>query len=104
TPCCGRSSVSTSASRVGQAFLAPEGVEMATWVWIIIAVVAAIVLLGVVLNAARARRTRALQERFGSEYDRTLDQAGGRRGAERELRDREKRHEDRKSTRLNSSH
>ena len=67
---------------------------MATWVWIIIAVVAAIVLLGVVLNAARARRTRALQERFGSEYDRTVDQAGGRRGAERELRDREKRHEE----------
>ena len=51
---------------------------MATWVWIIIAVVAAIVLLGVVLNAARARRTRALQERFGGEYDRTVDQAGGR--------------------------
>lgn len=67
---------------------------MATWVWIVIAVVAAIVLLGVVLNAARARRTRALQERFGGEYDRTVEQAGGRRGAERELREREKRHEE----------
>jgi hypothetical protein len=66
---------------------------MATWVWIIIAVVAAIVLLGVVWSATRARRTRALHERFGSEYDRTVEQAGGRRGAERELRAREKRHE-----------
>jgi hypothetical protein len=67
---------------------------MATWVWIVIAVVAAIVLLGVVLNAARARRTRVLRDRFGNEYDRAVEQAGGRRDAERELRDREKRHED----------
>ena len=67
---------------------------MATWVWIIIAVVAAIVLLGIVLNVTRARRTRALRERFGSEYDRSVEQAGGRRDAERELREREKRHDE----------
>jgi hypothetical protein len=66
---------------------------MATWVWIVIAVVAAIILLGVVWSAARTRRTRALRERFGSEYDRTVEQAGGQRDAERELRAREKRHE-----------
>jgi type II secretory pathway pseudopilin PulG len=67
---------------------------MATWVWIVIAVVAAIVVIGIVWNAARARRSRALRERFGSEYDRTLEHAGGKGAAERELRAREKRHEE----------
>jgi hypothetical protein len=68
---------------------------MDTWVWILIAVVAALVVLGVLWYVAQQRRTRALQDRFGgSEYDRTLEQEGGRRSAERELRDREKRHEE----------
>jgi FtsZ-interacting cell division protein ZipA len=67
---------------------------MDTWVWIVIAVVAAIVVLGVLWGATRTRRTRSLQDRFGREYDRTVEQAGGRREAERELRDREKRHEE----------
>jgi hypothetical protein len=66
---------------------------MDTWVWIVIAVLAVVVLLAVVWSATRARRTRSLQDRFGPEYDRTLEQAGGRREAESELRDREKRHE-----------
>ncbi|CAN5177490.1 hypothetical protein BH18ACT12_BH18ACT12_05500 [soil metagenome] len=66
---------------------------MDTWVWIVIVVVAAVVLLGVVWGATRTRRTRALQDRYGREYDRTVDQAGDRREAERELREREKRHE-----------
>src|ERR687888_1194064 len=67
---------------------------MATWVWIVIAVAAAILLLVVLWNAFAARRRRSLKERFGREYDRTVDQAGGRRGAERELRERQKRHEE----------
>ena len=67
---------------------------MDTWVWIVIAVVAAIVVLGVLWGATRTRRTRSLQDRFGREYDRTVEQAGGRREAERELRDRERRHEE----------
>ena len=66
---------------------------MATWVWIVIAVVAAVVLLGVLWNATRMRRTRALQDRFGGEYDRAVEEAGGKRAAERDLREREKRHE-----------
>jgi hypothetical protein len=66
---------------------------MDTWVWIVIAVVAAIVLLAVFLSATRARRSRSLQDRFGNEYDRTVEQAGGKRDAERELREREKRHD-----------
>jgi hypothetical protein len=65
---------------------------MDTWVWIVIAVVAVIVL-GLVWAATRTRRTRSLQDRFGSEYDRTVEHAGDRREAERELREREKRHE-----------
>jgi len=66
---------------------------MNTWVWIVIAVVVAIVVLGVVASALRTRRSRSLQERFGREYDRTVDKAGGRREAEQELREREKRHD-----------
>jgi hypothetical protein len=66
---------------------------MDTWVWIVIAVVAAIVLLAVLFSATRTRRTRSLQDRFGNEYDRTVEHAGGKRDAERELREREKRHE-----------
>lgn len=66
---------------------------MSTWVWIVIAVVAVIVILGIVWSAVRAKRTRALQGTFGREYDRTVDRAGDRRAAERELRDRQKQHE-----------
>ena len=66
---------------------------MDTWVWIVIAVVAAIVLLAVVLGAMRTRRSRSLQDRFGNEYDRTVEQAGGKREAEKELIEREKRHD-----------
>jgi hypothetical protein len=67
---------------------------METWVWIVIGVVVAIVVLGVLLSALRTGRTRSLQDRFGREYDRTVDKAGGRREAEQELREREKRHDE----------
>jgi len=67
---------------------------MDTWVWIVIAVVVAIVVLGIVASALRTRRSRSLQDRFGREYDRTVDKAGGRREAEQELRKREQRHDE----------
>jgi hypothetical protein len=67
---------------------------METWVWIVIGVAVAIVVLGVLLSALRIRRTRSLQDRFGREYDRAVDKAGGRREAEQELREREKRHDE----------
>jgi hypothetical protein len=67
---------------------------MNTWVWIAIAVVAAIIVIGVLWSALRTRRTRSLQDRFGPEYDRELEKAGGRRDAERELTEREKRHDE----------
>jgi hypothetical protein len=67
---------------------------MDTWVWIVIAAVAVIVVLAIVWSALRAKRTRELQGTFGREYDRTVDQAGGRRSAERELLDRKKQHDE----------
>jgi hypothetical protein len=66
---------------------------MDTWVWIAIAIAVIVVLLAV-WSATRARRTHALRDRFGREYERTVEHAGDRREAERELREREKRHEE----------
>jgi hypothetical protein len=67
---------------------------MDTWVWVVIGVIVAIVVLGVVFGAVRTRRSRSLQDQFGREYDRTVDKAGGRREAERELTERQKRHDE----------
>ncbi|MEU6072091.1 MULTISPECIES: hypothetical protein [Streptomyces] len=39
------------------------------------------------------RRRRHLRERFGPEYERTVEQSDNRRTAERELKEREKRHD-----------
>ena len=66
---------------------------MDTWVWIVIAAVAVIVVLAVIWNATRAKRTSALKDTFGREYDRTVDQAGDRRAAEKELLERQKQHD-----------
>src|SRR5690348_1375675 len=62
---------------------------MATWVWILI-VVAAVIVIAVIAMAARQRRTTALRQRFGPEYDRVVQAREGRRPAEADLRDREK--------------
>ena len=62
---------------------------MATWVWILI-VIAAVVVVAVIAVVARQRRTAGLRQRFGPEYDRTVEAREGRRPAEAELRDREK--------------
>ena len=53
-----------------------------------------VVVLAIVAAAVSRRRRRHLQERFGSEYDRTLEGADHRRDAERQLRDREARHDE----------
>jgi hypothetical protein len=60
---------------------------MATWLWIVIAIAAVVV---VIPMAARQRRTAELRQRFGPEYDRAVQARQGRRPAEAELRDREK--------------
>ena len=67
---------------------------MNTWVWIVIAVIAVIVVFALVWTATRAKRTRTLQGTFGQEYDRTVERAGDRGTAERELRERQKRHDE----------
>jgi len=60
---------------------------MDTWIWILIAVVAVLVVVVIAVTVARNRRAR-LRDRFGAEYNRTVDTADNRREAERELRDR----------------
>jgi hypothetical protein len=62
---------------------------MATWVWILI-VIAAVAVVAVIAMAARRRRTAALRQRFGPEYDRAVEAREGRALAEADLRDREK--------------
>ena len=61
---------------------------------LVIAIVVVLVLLALLaFFAGRQRRSRRLQDTFGPEYDRTVSQAGDRRAAEAELRERTERHE-----------
>jgi hypothetical protein len=64
---------------------------MATWVWIVIAVVIAAVVVLAAWRGLAARRTRNLRERFGPEYDRTAASAESRGDAEAELAARQER-------------
>jgi len=67
---------------------------MDTWIWVVIvAVVVVVVLVAIAVALGRSRR-RHLQDRFGPEYDRAVDQADHRRDAERDLREREARHDE----------
>ena len=67
---------------------------MPGWAWALIAVAAILVIALVAWQALRARRTRTLQDRFGPEYDRTIDRADGRRDAEADLEARAKRRDE----------
>jgi len=58
---------------------------------IIIAVVVIAVVIGAIALVMRAARSRRLHSRYGAEYDHTVETVGGRRKAEEELREREKR-------------
>lgn len=62
---------------------------MATWGWILIVIVAVIVIAVAALAATR-RRSAVLRERFGPEYDRTVQAREDRRAAEADLRARER--------------
>jgi hypothetical protein len=66
---------------------------MPGWVWAIIIVAVVLIALAVAWSALRRRRSAALQQRFGPEYERTLDARGGRRAAERDLEHRAERRE-----------
>jgi hypothetical protein len=66
---------------------------MDTWVWIVIAVAVVVILLGAWMAWSRGRRSR-LHDRWGREYDRTVEGSKNRRTGERDLRAREAEHED----------
>jgi hypothetical protein len=63
--------------------------ETGVIVILVVAVVAVIALIGVL--TWRKRQSQALQERFGDEYERTVERTGDERAAERDLRAREER-------------
>jgi hypothetical protein len=58
---------------------------MGSLIWFIVVVVIVLAIVGLFMTAKQRRH--GLQERFGPEYDRSVETAGGRRQAERELRD-----------------
>ena len=58
---------------------------------IMVAILAIVVIAGIVLMATQRRRSQALRERFGPEYDRTVGTAKGKREAEADLRARQER-------------
>jgi hypothetical protein len=66
---------------------------MPTWAWILIAIAAVLLVAAVAAAAFTRRRTSNLQQRFGHEYDRTVQQRGSRRKAEAELGSRVERRE-----------
>jgi FtsZ-interacting cell division protein ZipA len=57
-------------------------------VWVIVAIVVIAVLVVAGGLALRRRRSQQLQQRFGPEYDRAVDERGDRREAESELQER----------------
>ncbi len=59
---------------------------------VIVLVVVLLVIIAAILLAVRASRRRKLQKTFGPEYDRVVADTGSRADAEKELREREKRH------------
>jgi hypothetical protein len=67
---------------------------MPGWAWALVAVAALLVVALVVWQALRTRRTRTLQERFGPEYDRTIERTDDRREAESDLAARAKRRDE----------
>lgn len=63
-------------------------------IWIVLAVVALVVIgLLVVLSQRRRRRSDDYEQRYGREYQRTIDRVGSREAAQRELDDRSERRE-----------
>ena len=64
---------------------------MSAWLTIVLIIVV-LVIVAAILLAVRAGRRKKLQQTFGPEYDRVVADADSRTDAERELREREKRH------------
>ncbi|MCX5009851.1 MULTISPECIES: hypothetical protein [unclassified Streptomyces] len=66
---------------------------MSTSTLLAVLIPVAVVLILAALAAWMFRRRRRLQERFGPEYDRTVEGTGSKHAADAELRDREVRHD-----------
>lgn len=69
---------------------------MPTWSWIVIAVVVVVIVVLALIAVAsimRKKRSDRLKGRFGPEYERAMDSAGGQRAAEKELLARERKHD-----------
>ncbi|MEV0414302.1 hypothetical protein AB0I68_26720 [Streptomyces sp. NPDC050448] len=67
---------------------------MSTSMLITVIVIAAVLVIALAVGLWMMSRRRHLQNRFGPEYERTVEAEGGRLAAERELRAREERHDD----------
>jgi hypothetical protein len=67
---------------------------VSTWAWILIAVAAALVVVGAAWAIARTRRTKQLQSQFGPEYNRTVNAADSKKTAEAELAERRERRQE----------
>ena len=61
---------------------------------LIIVIAAVVVVVAIVALVLRSRRHAALRDRFGPEYDRTVDEAGSKRAGRRELKERQARHDE----------
>lgn len=55
------------------------------WIWIGLAALALIVIVGLIASRSRRARTESLRGQFGSEYDHAVGSVGSRKRAEREL-------------------
>jgi FtsZ-interacting cell division protein ZipA len=64
-----------------------------TWVWILIAVAAVVLVAGVAWQSMKQRRTKQLKSQFGPEYERTVESADSKRNAEADLAARRERRE-----------
>jgi hypothetical protein len=60
----------------------------------VVVVLAVVALVGLLMISLRDYRSRQLQSRFGSEYERAVEETGGRHSAERLLREREERRQE----------
>ena len=65
---------------------------MDTWLWIVVIAVVVVVAAIVIALALRARQRSRLKDRFGPEYERTVEAMESRRQAEIDLRNREQHH------------
>ncbi|MCR6486749.1 hypothetical protein M8542_28370 [Amycolatopsis sp. OK19-0408] len=67
---------------------------MPTWLIVVIVVVAIAVLGAVIWLVSQEMQRKRLQQRFGPEYDRTVEESDNPRAAQRELAERERRHKE----------